>query len=249
MRIVLFLDLDDTILQTQPKCPAGEAVRPVGFGKDGKPLSFMTERQRTLLDKLFSSATIIPTTARNYDAFRRIDLVFQGPVILDFGGVVLLPERKLDPVWDARIRPRAQEVGPALHKFQEAIARFIAGEKLGAIARVIADFDMPLYVVVKHPQGDCAKLKPIQEELHRLADPDQYFLHGNDNNLSLVPRFLGKERAVQHVLQNHFGSEPVLTVGLGDSFTDGPFLDLCDFSMMPRGCQLSQNWSHLSRES
>src|SRR5205823_998696 len=96
MRTVLFLDLDDTIFQTRPKCPVGEPVRPAAFRRDGTPLSFMTDRQRALLDVLSRAATVIPTTARSLDAFRRVDLAFGHAAILDFGGVVLTPGGELD---------------------------------------------------------------------------------------------------------------------------------------------------------
>src|SRR5687767_11844338 len=106
MRTVVFLDLDDTVFQTRPKCPPGEPLRPAALGRDGLPLSFSTPRQQTLLD-LFASATVVPTTARNLDAFRRVRLPFTSFAVLDFGGVVLLPDGTPDPAWDAIVRPQA----------------------------------------------------------------------------------------------------------------------------------------------
>ena len=102
---------------------------------------------------------------------------------------------------------------------------------------------MPLYLVAKHPGGDAGALDVLQDEVFGRADPAAYFVHRNGNNLSLVPRFLGKERAVEYVVERHLGPEPVLTIGAGDSLTDAPFLALCDFSLMPRGCQLARRWS------
>jgi hypothetical protein len=99
---------------------------------------------------------------------------------------------------------------------------------------------MPLYVVVKHPDGDHEKLQPIRSELWAAVDPHRYFIHHNGNNLSLVPRFLGKEHAVGHVLKHHVGPGPVLTLGVGDSHSDAPFLNLCDFALLPRGSQLGR---------
>lgn len=240
MRIALFLDLDDTIFQTRPKCPDGEGVRPVAYHRDGTPLSFMTERQHALLLALSHLATVIPTTARNLDAFRRVDLPFDHVAILDFGGVILLPDRTFDPIWDARVRPRALEIADELHGLQRLAERINDRHQLGTYARVVSDFDMPLYLVVKHRQGDASKLLPIRDELLTAADGERFFIHLNDNNLSLAPRFLGKERAVRYVLEHHLGSDPVLTIGMGDSLTDAPFLRLCDFSLLPRTCQLAR---------
>jgi len=240
MRIVLFLDLDDTIFQTIPKCPPGETVHPVAFGRDGAPLSFMTTRQRALLDIWLRSACVIPTTARSLDAFRRVDLPFDQLAILDFGGVVLLPDGKVDPIWDAQIRPRIYGIANELTACQRDIQRFIDQHHLGASARVIADFDMPLYVVVKHARADVAQLRRIRDELLPTLHLASFVVHMNDNNLSIVPAFLGKEHAVQYVVDHHFGAAPILTIGMGDSLSDVAFLNRCDFRMTPRVCQLAR---------
>src|SRR5829696_6733221 len=105
MRTYVFLDLDDTILQTRLKCPPDEPVHPAAHGRDGQPLSFITDRQRALLD-LFTAATVIPTTARNRDAYRRVRLPFRDHAIIDFGGVILRPDDTPDPAWDAVVRPQ-----------------------------------------------------------------------------------------------------------------------------------------------
>ncbi len=241
MQIVLFLDLDDSILQTLPKCPAGEAVRPVAYRQDGTPLSYMTDRQRALLEMLARSATVIPTTARNLDAFRRVDLPFTDAAVLDFGGVILLPGGRLDSTWDEQVRPQARAMAAELAALHGSVQRFIEQHRLGAVARVISDFDMPLYVVVKHPEGDLSALDAIRRQHLASLDTERFWIHHNDNNLSVVPRFLGKEHAVKHVLEHHVGPGPVLTLGIGDSLSDAAFLELCDFSVLPRGCQLSRH--------
>ncbi len=239
MRIVLFLDLDDTIFQTAPKCPADEARQPAAYRRDGTPLSFMTRQQRTFLDMWQRSATVIPTTARNLDAFRRVDLPFDHYAILDFGGVVLLPDRTLDPLWDAEVRPRALEAAVELQAIHRTIVRLIERASLGAYARVISDFDMPLYVVVKHPDADCAALRMLRDELLRILNLDRFFVHMNGNNLSVGPTFLDKQHAVKHIIERRLGPEPMVTIGMGDSLSDAAFLEQCDFSVMPRGCQLA----------
>ena len=241
MQTVLFLDLDDSIFQTRPKCPEGEPLVPAAYRKDGTALSFMTVKQRAWLDLWLGSAVVIPTTARNHDAFRRVDLPFTDLAILDFGGVILQPGGMVDPAWDARVRPLAQQTASELRSLLEVAEGFIRQRQLGVYARLIVDFDMPLYVVVKDLQGDAAKLEAIRAYLETALDREQFFLHANDNNLSIVPRFLGKERAVRYILDTRFQGEAVLTVGMGDSFTDAGFMGLCDYSVLPRGCQLARS--------
>jgi hydroxymethylpyrimidine pyrophosphatase-like HAD family hydrolase len=242
MRIVLFLDLDDTIFQTAPKCPPGEPVRVAALARDGLPLSFMTDRQSAIFEMFRKSATIVPVTARSHDAFRRVNLPFDHAAIVAFGGVVLAPGGELDKTWDAEIRPKLRATAEELHAALRQTEAFIAEQ--GATARIISEFDLPLYLVAKHPLGDSAKLEPIRDEWLRFAETGRFHVHFNDNNLSLVPACLGKEHAVRHVLRTYFADEPVVTLGMGDSLSDAAFLEMCDFSLMPRGCQLARHRSN-----
>jgi hypothetical protein len=239
VQLYTFLDLDDTLFQTLPKCPPGEPCRSVAVAKDGTPLSYMTNRQARLFDLLGSMGPIIPVTARNLDAYRRVDLPFVSLAILDFGGVILRADGTPDPDWDAIIRPQALAGAAALETLLQAVNAFIAQHKLGVRARIISDFDLPLYIVMKHPHDDLAALERIRtEHLPTLALAD-FFVHANGNNVSLVPRFLGKDKAVRHMLDRHIPSAEAISLGIGDSLSDVPFLQLCDFMMTPRGTQLA----------
>ena len=240
MNVYAFLDLDDTLFQTRVKCPPDEPRRSAAFRKDGEPLSFMTDRQARLFELLDAHTTVIPVTGRNRDAFRRVDLPFRSLAVLDFGGVILQRDGNPDPDWDAVVRPQARAAAGELETLLASVSEFSLRGNLGVQARIIGDFDMPLYVVVKHPDGDAAALERIRCEHLATLDLTPYFIHANGNNLSILPRFLGKEQAVRHVL-DRLPSGPRLTIGVGDSRSDIPFLRLCDFLMAPRDSQLADS--------
>jgi hypothetical protein len=239
VQVYTFLDLDDTLFQTLPKCPPGEPCRSVAVARDGTPLSYMTRRQARLFELLGGMGPIIPVTARNLDAYRRVDLPFTGLAILDFGGVILRPDGTPDPDWDAIVRPLTPAGGAVLETLLEDVNAFITLHRLGVRARIISDFEMPLYIVMKHPGDDLAALERIRVEHLATLPLGDFFIHANGNNLSLVPRFLGKERAVRHVLERHVPQGDAISLGIGDSLSDVPFLQLCDFMMTPRGTQLA----------
>jgi len=242
MQTYVFLDLDNTIFQTRGKCPPEEALSliPAAFHRDGSPLSFMSPRQRQLFEWLSAAATVIPVTARNESAFHRVTLPFRHAVILDFGGVVLLPDGQLDEQWDDQIRPMVSLLGNELTRIQEALQATSDSLSLGVRVRVICDFDLQLYVVAKQVDGDVDALRQVMEQHAALAHDERFFVHFNDNNLSVVPRCLGKRQAVEHVLNRYAAGEPVLTLGLGDSLSDAAFLATCDFAMTPRNSQLQR---------
>lgn len=239
MEIVSFVDLDDTLFQTLPKCPDKVMVHPAARARDGKPLSFMTPSQKLFFQKLHTLGPVIPVTARNHDAFRRVELPFAHVSILDFGGVILEKNGNLDLKWDRIIRQQALSNQPLLEEVQKRLEKFIDDTKLGARSRIIWDFDLPLYVVIKHPGAHLKSLSTIQEEFLPQCDLSLLHVHRNHNNLSLVPRFLGKDKAVEYVLQNYFPEQPRLILGVADSISDLPFLNLCDFMILPRQSQLA----------
>ena len=65
-------------------------------------------------------------------------------------------------------------------------------------------------------------------------------MHRNGNNAAFLPPFLGKEHAVAYLLPELRRRHPdAPVIGIGDSLTDAPFMQLCDFAMMPAGSQLA----------
>jgi hypothetical protein len=72
----LFADLDDTLFQSLEKCAVPEGLLPAAFLRDGSPISYTTPGQRAFIAFAQDGMTMIPTTARNLDAFKRVDLPF-----------------------------------------------------------------------------------------------------------------------------------------------------------------------------
>jgi hypothetical protein len=242
MRPYVFLDLDDTLFQTRPKCPAGAKLHVAASAPDGTPNSFMTEKQRALFTWLDESAVVIPTTGRNQSAFRRVHLPFRHGAILNFGGTIVDEAGEIDAPWHARIREELAPQAPALEDARAGIEAFCRRHAIEAHARVIGDFGLDLYVVVKHAQGDVAALTRVQREHVRpRTDEARFRIHLNGNNLSIVPHGVSKERAIRYLLEGRLATaEGRLTIGIGDSLTDAPFLLACDFGLLPRGSQLAE---------
>lgn len=241
----LFADLDDTLFQSLEKCGAAEALVPTAFLKDGSPISYSTAAQRDFLAFAEQGMTVIPATARNIDAYRRVKLVFNSYAVLDYGGIVLEPGGAVDAGWLAHMQQAMQAALPGLLELAALIDAWAARTGFGGRARLIEDCATPFYLVVKDPAKVAARLAPIEHEviqpwLDSIAGGRDYSIHRNGNNLAILPRALNKAHAVAHVCERLRAAHgDILTFGMGDSRSDARFMAACDYAIVPRATQLA----------
>jgi hydroxymethylpyrimidine pyrophosphatase-like HAD family hydrolase len=231
---IVFLDLDDTLFSTRRKDPSASIA--VAYDRQDQPRSFMSGRQQAFLEWLARDALLVPTTGRNRDAFRRVRLPLDGYAICSFGGLILTPAGEPEPRWHARMETAAAGCHIQLTRLTERVLELSDERGLDVRARVICDADLPFYVSAKHNQEDAAELEALSAAVLPLLPPG-WQLHLNDNNLSIMPPFLGKEHAVAWFLRE-IATEGAFAVGVGDSLSDAPFMALCDFALTPSRSQL-----------
>lgn len=246
MKKFLFVDLDDTLFQTLKKCQGRNDLRPVGFLPDGSPLSWISDKQRALFKMLAQEMILIPTTARNQNALSRVDLPFSSYAIIDYGGVILQPDGQPDTQWLQHTRQQSAAAHSGLCQVVEMMREYASANGMAEMvpqARLVEDFEIPFYALIKHPQADDARLTQIEEALVRpwvaTAGAD-FYIHRNGNNLAILPKTLSKKYAVQHLQQQfqaEFGS--ILSIGMGDSRSDASFMTICDYAMLPQTSQLA----------
>jgi hypothetical protein len=95
-------------------------------------------------------------------------------------------------------------------------------------------------VLAKHQDGDANALNRVVDAVVG-ALPAGWTDHRNDNNIALLPPWLGKQNAVAHVLPRLRARFPdARLIGIGDSLTDAPFMRICDFAMLPTHSQLAR---------
>ncbi len=240
-RVIALVDLDDTLFQTQRKCPpeiAADRLTPLGFARDGAPLSFATPRQKHFIDWLADTTLLIPVTARSRDALARAHIPYRA-AICAHGGVILRDCGTADPGWADTMRAGAAAHATTLARLGDAITAAAQARLEPVSVRVLAEEGFPLYVLAKHDHADADALAAVLDDAVPCA-PAGWTVHSNGNNIALLPPYLGKEKAVAALLPqlrtNHPDS-PV--IGIGDSLTDAPFMRLCDFAMLPTAAQLA----------
>ncbi len=243
MHKFLFADLDDTLFQSLEKCGSSDGLLPAAFLKDGSPISYTTEGQRAFIAFAQDGMTMIPTTARNLNAFQRVDLPFASWAVLDYGGVVLQPDGAIDAEWQQHMHGAMQAALPGLQELAVLIDAWAERNGFLGRARLIEDFGMPFYLVVKDPHKVAEALAPIEHEVVApwiARGQRDYFIHRNGNNLAILPNALNKAHAVAHVTQRLRAEHgDILTFGMGDSRSDARFMAACDYAIVPRRTQLA----------
>ena len=248
MRRIFFVDLDDTLFHTPRKLPApsgpdDSVAEAVAFDRNGAPISYRRARQRALFDWLSHEGEIVPTTGRNLDAFQRVRLPITGHAICSFGGLIVTPAGVPEPRWHGRIADQAASHGTALAELVGQILQLAGERAVDVRACSVVDAGLDLYVSVKHNREDSAALAAFAVELQPALAPG-WSMHLNDNNLAFMPAWLGKHHAVQwfveHLMDRSAG--PVLSVGVGDSLSDAPFMGVCDYALTPTRSQLFARW-------
>ncbi|NOT86537.1 MAG: hydrolase [Methylococcaceae bacterium] len=244
MQSYIFLDLDDTLFQTLRKCALGADdpdLQVRAYLPDGSANSFATRKQQWLWDWLAKGFKVVPVTARDFQAFQRVHLPFQEEVVLNHGAVILDKQRVVDRAWvDSLVQelPAYTAQLVAVWAEVEAYAKQYPGFKL----RLVRDFDVTWYGVIKHGSGQEAPLQALLNAVVKpfagIADGSLYW-HLNGNNLAILPRIINKEAAVRYLLEGYRRVHPeMLTFGAGDSHTDAAFMALCDYALIPKNTQL-----------
>jgi len=237
---VALVDLDDTLFQTRRKCPphlTNEQLTPLAFDRVGAPLGFATPRQAAFLRWLSDTALVVPVTGRSLDALRRVHLPFAAAVCAH-GGVVLGGDGLPDQDWATTMRRAGDADAEPLHELADAIAATARRLCVPVTPRVLREDGIALYVVAKHADGDAAELARVVDAAVPVL-PAGWTGHRNGNNVALLPPWLGKRHAVEHLLPSLRRAWPDLPfIGIGDSLTDAAFMARCDFAMLPVGSQL-----------
>jgi hydroxymethylpyrimidine pyrophosphatase-like HAD family hydrolase len=243
MHTIAFCDLDDTLFFTGRKLDEALRASAATLDRMGEPHSFLSRHQSHLLNTLLSGATLVPVTGRDPESYGRVQLKFASWAILDHGATVLRPGGLPDRIWSLVIRETLEEQEQALRLAAQAAQHISDLTHLDCTVRLHEAHGLPMMVVVKHPYALQNSLDAMNAQwaLWRQEAGIDLRFFANDNNLTLIARGVSKETAVQYVLeqlQGELGDQELLTLGLGDSLADAPFMSLCDFALTPGDSQL-----------
>lgn len=237
-RILVFADLDDTLFQTLRKLPDTDpdTLRAATHSTSGVPHSFSTPAQVALLDLLArEDVTLIPVTGRDSAAMRRVLLPFSSWMVLDHGLTIWEADGTVHLPWAEQVKVQLLPLQAPLSDLHEGIKP--RAETLGCRLTQHQSHGVPFMSVIKHPDANADALRAAQAWWTEQLDPDSSLqVIANANNVSLLPKNLGKLQAVQYL--KTLLPPAVLTLGLGDSISDLAFMSACDFALTPTAGQL-----------
>lgn len=243
MKKFLFVDLDDTLFKSEVKFSLGEELQPVAFLKNGLPGSFMNKKMLEFYGFFDSDMILIPTTARNLNSFNRVDLLFHSYKILNHGGIILNSNGLKDENWSNLINEKMNAAKFHLLDLIAIIEEYCILSKLDCRIRLIEDFEVPYYLMVKDFQRNIESIEKIKLEIVSpwlISTGLDFSLYINGNSLTILPNCLNKQYAVEYVknqLTVDFGE--IMTFAMGDSRSDSNFMSICDYAIIPRFTQLS----------
>jgi hydroxymethylpyrimidine pyrophosphatase-like HAD family hydrolase len=241
--VTSFVDLDDTLFSSVRRHESNDGLEPAALLESGEVISYSNAKQRFLREMLEQSGALIPVTARNLSAFRRVLLAFSGPAILSHGATILTDGSNVDRDWQNHLRNDLREARTEFVSLLERIETSSAFKDGVIRAWLVHDEDLPVYLVVKDNARDERRLQDIAQDMlgEWRATHEEFGFHNNGNNVAILGPGVRKENGVRYLIEVIKDKCPEsIFIGVGDSVTDEPFMRLCDFSVLAKCTQLSK---------
>ncbi|OSP14089.1 hypothetical protein B7489_05375 [Vibrio alginolyticus] len=246
MRTVLFTDIDDCFMATKRKFSESDSLSIASLDIDGQARSFMSEKQRTLLELFIDTrSTIIPVTGRSYNTLKRVQVssLFKSWMVVSHGALIIEPNGKKCNAWVEHIKNKFP-LGlwsDKLNLINEELKEFILSKGVNAQSYIVSEDDIDCYVCVKCTEGIDydfifdSILSQISIDLNDIK------IHINGRNMALFPPYTQKKLAVDYIIRQLDEKSLILT--MGDSLSDIPFMKLSDFALMPTKSQIADSLS------
>jgi predicted mannosyl-3-phosphoglycerate phosphatase (HAD superfamily) len=171
---------------------------------------------------------IVPTTGRTPEQLKRVTLEFHGPSVCLQGAVILDSTRSVDASWWAKIHAQSQVCRAELQTLMQRLGTLCSGH--GVQIQSVSHDGMPLFLTLRSlSKGSDVVWRnvdlAVRSALAEQAAYRNWSVRQDTRRLHVLPPHIGKEHAVQHLLNV---LNPTLSMGVGHSDADRPFMVRCD---------------------
>ena len=217
--MVFISDLDDTIIFSEKKI---KGKRVCVEKKDGKGISFMTDRGAELFAETVKNVMFVPITTRSLEQYGRIEFPegYKPQYAIVDNGAVLLTDGLIDKEWSERSEKIAADCHSELEEFK------IKLEKIVENSSVVRHSDN-IFIYTKHTNCNY-----LMKKLLSAAEPEKVSVFIGGNKLYVIPKEINKKSAFEN-LKRKFQNE--IIVAAGDSELDKDFLAEADIALIKCG--------------
>jgi hydroxymethylpyrimidine pyrophosphatase-like HAD family hydrolase len=250
--VTSFVDLDDTLFSSLRRHVLGPDLEPAASLDNGDIISYSNSKQRFLRELLEDTGHIVPVTARNIAAYRRVIHTCPGPAILSHGATILDDDGTINLEWQEQIHTQLNDTKDVLFDFMRRIESSRPYLDQQIRSWLVYDESLPVYAVIKDNARDENRLQLAVRDIagEWLNEHSEYGVHHNGNNVAILAPSIRKENAVAFLIQKIRSKvSDAIFIGVGDSISDEPFMRLCDFYLLLNGTQLSTFLAQAIRDS
>lgn len=248
VEVLLFTDIDDCFMATRRKFANNTPLTVASLDIHGEPRSYISDKQQALLD-IFSksSATIIPVTGRSHRTLQRIqvDALLNSWKVVSHGALIIEPNGEKSQEWLDYLNHEfpLSSWSKKLAILNHQISDVLHAQQHQAKCHIVSEDDLDCYVCIK-----CSEDIDYQQVFDSVLSAsclvlDEIKIHINGRNMALLPPYTQKQLAVEFLNNKLNKDNQALTLSMGDSLSDIPFMKHTDFLFIPAKSQISETLS------
>ena len=233
MKMNIFSDIDDTLTASFRHRQESIAQRLVSESPSPKAI-YSSQEQDHLQQMIFASgANLIPVSGRTIESINSLKINWNSYRIGSFGARITTPCGGEHSQYNEPIIAQLDSFQKRL--FQTFYATSDLLDTLHCKIKIVPEYDRPCYIKILI--RDTAYHSEAAKAVNAFITIDNMFrVVVAKGSLFIIPSFISKRNAVKS-LKDHIGSLHT-SIGIGDNAADLEYLDLCDFSMMPKHSSL-----------
>lgn len=209
----------------------------------GKELTFMSKKQKYLLNEIKNLAVFVPITARTFIEAMRLDFIRENPPkwMITGNGSAIHHYGKLDEDYHNYIENKISKMSISpLEMYTKTKEIFKMDKNKDKVSRIKLANGYFLMLRFKDLKKDYHVFSSYSYELQK-AGYVEYISH---DKLYLIPSFIKKELALEYLIENKIKNIDK-SFGAGDTTMDLNMIKSCDMSLAPRNANFSNRFDEI----